>query len=440
MTTSHGFFALILGIFVLASGYSFSSLFLTLLGILILLSSIIDLPWLSYVADPKAIDVRREVDKKNIFAGDFLHIKVTVTNKSSHTIDNVEIYDGYPEIFKLVVGSNNIRTRLPSKKSITFSYIVQCPIRGKFKLGPLKVNIYNKRNFHFEERTIHKYDYLLVYPTYEDVRKMKTLSHKRQLGVLYGVHRTKHKGMGTEFFGIRTFVPSDELRFIDWKSYARTGKLHTREFEIEKNIRMIILMDISGSMGAGATGESKLEYGIRATLLLTNLALERRDLVGLLVYSDKIHAYLEPSVIKKQFYDTLEVLAPIEATGGSNLILAAKFLSQKVKRSSFVVLISDLEGSINNIREGIKILRANRHNIVVISPFGPWFEVPPYELSPTDKAITEAISYELLEKHRSIEKLLARLEVPVIEVGPDNMLPTVIEQYLRAKKLGIGIV
>ncbi len=439
MVTSRAILILILGIFVLASGYSLSNIFLVGLGVFFLFSSIISMPKIAYIADPTQIEVYRELDKKSIFAGDFLLVTVHIKNKSIHSFDSVEIYDGYPEIFKLVVGSNNIRTRLGAHEKITFSYIVQCPLRGKYRLGPLRIVVYDKKGMNFEERTVYKYDYVLVYPQYEDVRKLKALSHKRQMGILYGIHKTKQRGLGSEFFAIRLYTPSDELRFIDWKSFARTGRLYTKEYELEKNIRMIIMLDSSGSMGAGATGETKLEYSIRAAVLLTNLALERNDIVGLLVFSDKIRTFLPPSSRKDFIYEVLEALAPLSASGGSDFIRASKYLVANVPRSSFIVILSDLEGDKNVIKKGIDILKSENHHVLVISPFGPWFEVPPYELSPADKAIAEAVSYELWEKRMEISKILTRVDVTTISVGPDDILPTVITQYLRAKKLGLGM-
>lgn len=439
MITSRAIIILILGIFILASGYSLTNMFLIVLGVFFIFSTIISMPKIAYIADPTQIEVRRELDKKSIFAGDFLLVTVHVRNKSLHSFDSVEIYDGYPEIFKLVVGSNHIRTRLAAHETISFSYIIQCPLRGKYKLGPLKVIIYDKKGMNFEERVVYKYDYILVYPQYEDVRKLKALSHKRQMGILYGIHKTKQRGIGSEFFAIRLYNPSDELRFIDWKSFARTGRLYTKEYELEKNIRMIIMLDSSGSMGAGATGETKLEYSIRAAVVLTSLALERNDIVGLLVFSDKIRAFLPPTSKRDFIYEVLETLAPLTASGGSNFIKASKYLVANIPRSSFIVVLSDLEGDEEVIKKGIDILKSENHHVLVISPFGPWFEVPPYELSPADKALAEAVSYELWEKRINISKMLARVNVQTISVGPDDILPTVITQYLRAKKLGLGM-
>ena len=439
MLTSRAVLTLMIGIFILASGYSLANLFFVVLGIFFIMSSIISMPQIAYVADPTQIEVTREIDKKSIFAGDFLLVTVKVRNKSIHSFDYIEIFDGYPEIFKLAVGSNSIKTRLRGHEEISFSYIVQCPLRGKYQLGPMKIIVYDKKGMNFEERIVHKYDYILVYPQYEDVRKLKALSHKRQLGILYGVHKTKQRGMGTEFFAIRLYNPSDELRFIDWKSFARTGRLHTKEYEIEKNIRILIMLDNSGSMGAGATGETKLEYSIRAAVVLTSLALERNDLVGLLIFSDKVNTYLAPSSRRDFIYEVLDALAPIEASGGSDFIRVARYTISKLQRVSFIVILSDLEGDKEIIKKGIEILRANGHHVLVIAPFGPWFEVPPYDLSPADKAVVEAVSYELWEKRMEISKILAKMEVPVISVGPDDILPTVITQYLRAKKLGLGM-
>ena len=103
------------------------------------------------------------------------------------------------------------------------------------------------------------------------------------------------------------------------------------------------------------------------------------------------------------------------------------------------ILISDLEGELKDIVDAAKVIRAHRNHLLVLSPFGPWFEVYPEGLSPVDRALAEAISEELLEYRRKIGDELAKMEVRVVDVGPDDFLPAIITQYLNAKRRGIAL-
>jgi len=440
MITRRGFAIALLGIIILSSGYSLGNYFLLTMGIFFIFSTIIAYPILTLNSTFVNLTVERTLDKEKVFAGDFIYVTVKVTNKTNRPLTDVEIFDTYPEIFNLVLGSNKIRTRLGRGESITFSYILQCPIRGLFTLGPTQILFHDTFGYHFDSAVISSETPILVYPTYEDIKKLKAMAQKRRLGLMFGIHKTKIKGMGTDFYGIRPYDPSDELRYVDWKATARTGQLRTKEFESEKNIRVMVLLDVSSSMGAGATLENKLEYGIRAALLLSHLALERRDLVGLTTFSDEVEGIIEPRTGKTHFYRILELLAEVIPHGGKNYLEAAKFSNRYLKRGALVILISDLEGNVKNLKEALKFLRANEHNILIIAPFGPWFEVKRTELSPLDKALVEATSFQLWRERKEIIKDLTRMGIDVINVGPDDFLPVVVSTYMKAKKKGIGAV
>lgn len=438
MITRRGFAVILIGIVLISSAYSISNYFILALGIFLIISAVLSLPLLTLNTSLLSLEVERKLDKEKVFAGDFIYVTVKVTNKSLRTLNDVEIFDTYPEIFDLVLGNNKIRTRIGSNETVTFSYILRCPIRGLFLLGPTKLLLHDTFGYHFDHTIIESATSILVYPTYEDIRKLKAMAQRRRLGLMFGIHKTKIKGMGTDFYSIRPYYPSDELRYVDWKASARTGTLRTKEFESEKNIRIMILLDISSTMGAGATIENKLEYGIRATLLLAHLALEKRDLVGVLTFTDEVEGIVEPHASKSHFYRILELLAEVISHGGKNFLNAAKFANRYLKRGSFVILISDLEGNPKNLKEGLKYLRANEHDLLVIAPFGPWFEVSRSELSPLDKALAEAISFKLWNERRKIMQDLTKMHIDIINVGPDDFLPVVISSYMKAKKKGRG--
>ncbi len=82
------------------------------------------------------------------------------------------------------------------------------------------------------------------------------------------------------------------------------------------------------------------------------------------------------------------------------------------------------------------LFRSWKHSLVVISPFSPWFEIHEVDLSPSDKALAEAISEEMMEQVLKIRQNARTLGVPIISVGPDDMMSQILSQYLEAKKKG----
>ena len=127
---------------------------------------------------------------------------------------------------------------------------------------------------------------ILVYPPYDDIKRIEILGSKRSLQLNYGLQRSKQKGLGSEFYGMRKYVFGDQFRLIDWKASARTQKLIVKEFESERDVSVMILVDSSSTMAGGAIENTKFEYAIRACMLLTKVALTRRDRVGVFTFSD----------------------------------------------------------------------------------------------------------------------------------------------------------
>ncbi|MHA1918034.1 MAG: DUF58 domain-containing protein [Candidatus Ranarchaeia archaeon] len=434
MISRRGTTLVLLGIFLLTSGFAFSNYFLVLISSLLILSVVVGLPLFEIQSDVDKIIVERKLDKVKIFADDFVNVTLTIKNKGHRSIDFLRINDGFPNTFECVVGQNQIETSLGSGKSKTYSYILQARLRGEYEIGPTRLLLHDRLGFHFLERKIPTSTNLLVYPTYEDVRRMEAAGKSRRLGLIFGSHKTKIKGIGTDFYGIRQYTPSDGMRFIDWKSSARTGKMMTREFETEKNIRVVMIIDTSSTMTAGRVENSKLEYGIRSAVLLSKIALERRDLVGVFAGSTKVQCWVEPKAGKNHFYTVLENLATVQAQGGSHLHSATDYVVKRTNRSSYFIFVTDLEAPKKEIIEAIKLAKIYKHQVLVIAPFGPWFESQAGSMSPIEKALSESISIRLYEKRKSLSRSLRRMGVDVVDVGPDDFLPTVINVYMAAKQ------
>jgi uncharacterized protein (DUF58 family) len=268
---------------------------------------------------------------------------------------------------------------------------------------------------------------------------MEAVADQRALGRIFGIHKTRQKGIGTEFFGLRNYFPMDEHRRIDWKATAKTGKLMIREYETEKNITILILIDASASMGGGLPENTKLDYSIRAAVLLAKLALERRDEVGVVVFSSKVQSYVRPRQGKDYFYQILEALATVEPKGGARIMKVMEWVLKRSPKRCLFIIFTDLEENSREIVEACKLARANKNSILVISPFGPWFEAYSNELTPVQRALAEAISEELLEQRKEIVDELVKMDVEIIDVGPDDFLPAVVSQYLKAKKKGVAL-
>lgn len=409
------------------------------LGTIMLLASIIGLPLFRIRSDTSAIRITRKLDREKAFAGEFIYVTIKVTNEGK-AIDFIEIYDAIHETFELSMGENFIITSLGSNSSKIFSYLIRVTKRGVFRIGPSKVIIHSRTGFFFEEDIREFYTEILIYPSYQDIRRLEALSRKRQLGKMFGSHKTKEKGSGDDFHSLRKYVPGDEFKKLDWKAFSKTGELMVREFESEKNIRIVVFLDHSESMAGGVPDNTKLDFAIRSTMMIMHLAEDNRDIAGLITYSSQPTSYLAPNAKKGNFFQMLETLALVEPKGPSNPLAAVDFLMARLPRTSFYVFLTDLESAnVDDFVEAAKRAISAKNRITIISPLGPLFESI-MDLSPIEKAISEAIMEEFIQHRKMVEEALRGLDIEIINVGPDDMLAEVIASYHKAKASGKGVI
>ena len=383
--------------------------------------------------------VHRELEKEKVFKDDFVHIKVIIENTGKNSFDFLEIRDYFnPQLFRLILGENFISTRIDSQGIIKFSYVLEPKVRGEYPLGPLSVTVKDRLGFNSLERIIpDSVTDILVYPPYEDIKRIEILGSKRSLQLNYGLQRSKQKGLGSEFYGMRKYVYGDQFRLIDWKASARTQKLIVKEFESERDVSVMILVDSSSTMAGGAIENTKFEYAIRACMLLTKVALTRRDKVGVFTFSDKKNFnFLKPGGGQDHFYQVLDFVARVKPQGKCKIVEAIDFFTRRFQKRSLLFIISDLESDTKEFKMAIRKLVPFNHTIMIINPFSPWFEIHEIDLSTTDKALAEAISEEMMEHILTIKLEVRNLGVNLITVGPDDMMHQVLQNYLDAKKKG----
>lgn len=426
-------------VFFLTAGFAFVNYFLLFFGVLLLFSTIISLPIFHYKLNVEELIVHRELEKEKVFKDDFVHVKVVIENVGRNGFDFLEIRDNYnPQLFRLILGENFISTRIGPKTTVKFSYVLEPKVRGEYAIGPLSIIVKDRLGFNSLERIVpDSVTDILIYPPYDDIKRIEILGSKRSLQLNYGAQRSKQKGLGSEFYGMRKYVYGDQFRLIDWKASARHQKLIVKEYESERDVTIMILVDSSETMAGGAIENTKFEYAIRACMLLTKVALTRRDNVGVYTFSDKKNfKFLKPNGGDDHFYQVLDFVARVKPEGKCKIIEAMDHLTRRFQKRSLIFIISDLEANPKEISEAIRKLIPFNHTIIVINPFSPWFEIHEIDLSSTDKALAEAISEEMMEHILGIRQSLRNVGISIITCGPDDMMKQVLSTYMDAKKKG----
>ena len=159
-----------------------------------------------------------------------------------------------------------------------------------------------------------------------------------------GDYHSNFKGRGMTFSEVREYVPGDDVRSIDWNVTARTGKPHIKIFEEERELSVLILIDVSSSGVFGSKKDLKIDLGVEIAAMLSFSAIKNNDKVGLALFSDKIEKYIPPKKGKKH---VLRLITDIvnhdfeNSNKRTSIKNAIDFANKISKRKSVIFLISD---------------------------------------------------------------------------------------------------
>ncbi len=202
------------------------------------------------------------------------------------------------------------------------------------------------------------------------IKQIQLKTKKVLSGKITGSCSTKYKGAGFDFDQVREYVQGDDLRFVDWKSTARASKLLTKQYFIERNYRILIALDVSGSSFVGTAQRLKYSYLSEFAAVFSLVAEYNKDEVGLILFSDQIDFQLPLKRGKAHNFKILETIfgveAPIrdESLPGTNLDFLFQKLGQILTQKSLVVLISDLIDEHSYVTK-LRALQA-KHDVLVV--------------------------------------------------------------------------
>jgi len=162
-------------------------------------------------------------------------------------------------------------------------------------------------------------------------------------GFQAGVHRSPLRGAGEDFAKHRDYQQGDDVRYLDWKLYARTDSLYVREFEERSNLQSYIVMDASASMDyGGAGGVAKLRYGSYLAAALAHLMLGAGDAVGLAAFGAEPRLLLGPRARKGHLHDLLLNLERLRPGGQGGAADVLDRVGVAMRRGGRVIILSDL--------------------------------------------------------------------------------------------------
>ncbi len=262
------------------------------------------------------------------------------------------------------------------------------------------------------------------------LRKLERLSlvaKKVFTGQLKGERRSARRGTSVEFADYRNYTPGDDLRYVDWNTFARLERLFLKLFMEEEDLDVYLLLDGSESMNFGEP--SKFTYARRVAAALGYLGLANFDRVGAVVFGDALREGVGPLRGRAQVFRYFRFLEEATATGPTALGAALQQYSRRTRRTGIAFLVSDFLDPA--WEEGLKALLYRRFQVIAIQVLDPQ-EVNPgltgdLKLVDSETGAEREISITpalLRDYRRAVERFCGGIEATCRRYGADYLLAT----------------
>ena len=214
--------------------------------------------------------------------------------------------------------------------------------------------------------------------TREILRKIRRLELRTRRLVessFAGQYQSVFKGRGMNFEEVRPYTPGDEIRAIDWNVTARTGEPYIKKFTEEREMTVMIVLDVSASGDFGSVRESKREMAAEVASILAFSAIHNNDKVGLLLFSDRVVLFIPPKKGRLHILRLIREMLFFSPKGrGTDLAGALEYMNKVITRRAVVFVISDfLTGDFTRPLT----VSAKRHDMVALNVVDPAEEALP---------------------------------------------------------------
>ncbi len=197
------------------------------------------------------------------------------------------------------------------------------------------------------------------------VRKIEIKAKGLSQNIFAGEYHSAFKGRGMTFSEVREYHYGDDVRDIDWNVTARNNKPYIKVYEEERELTVMLLVDVSGSKDFGAVGEFKRDKMIDIAATLAFSAIENNDKVGVIFFSDKIEKFIPPKKGRKHILMVISQLLDFEPESqGTDIGHVLEFLTSAVKRRCTSFLISDFIDD-NDYCKAMSVA-SNKHDLIAI--------------------------------------------------------------------------
>ena len=200
------------------------------------------------------------------------------------------------------------------------------------------------------------------------VRQIEIRTNREVTDVLGGQYHSVFKGHGMEFEEVREYLPGDEVRSIDWNVTARFGHPYIKKFKEERELTVMLIVDVSASGQFGSVRQTKNELAAELAAVLAFSAIRNNDKVGLIMFTDQIEKYLSPKKGRGHVLRVIREILAFQPKGrGTNLKAALDYLNHVQSRRAVTFVLSDFQvQDEETVRKKLRVA-SKRHDVIALS-------------------------------------------------------------------------
>ena len=281
----------------------------------------------------------------------------------------------------------------------------------------------------------------------QKIRSIQIKTSHMVTELMAGEYVSAFKGRGMEFNAVREYAPGDDVRLIDWNVTARMNQPFIKEYIEERELNIMLMVDVSSSGEFGSTGKFKNEISAEVASILAFAAIRNNDKIGLIVFSDKIEHYIPPKKGKAHIWNIIRTILNYKPEGRlTDLNIPLEYLLKIQKRKCVAFLISDFQAT--NYETNIKLV-SKKHDLVAIAISDPReTNLPKIGLvhlqdaesgenlifDTNDEEATKLYSVHARQIREKLKRLFRSTGVDTIEIRTDSAVVEPIVRYFKIRE------
>lgn len=387
---------------------------------------------LLYVLTTPRLEIERQV-LPALSLGTWTPVQLVIHNHSNMRL-HIRIYDHYPEHCEQQ--HLPLAVTLQKRNWAQLEYQIQPTRRGPCQFTAVQYRIRSMLGFWLRNRLQPNVTDVRVYPNFASIMKYSLLATENRAAQM-GVLKKRRRGEGLEFHQLREYREGDPFRQIDWKATARLRKLISRDYQEERDQQILFLVDCGRRMLSHDETLSHFDHTLNAILLLSHIALQQGDAVGLLTFSGE-QRWIAPrkslqsvNLILNNIYDLQPCLVTPDYESA-----AINFMKRQTKRALVILLTNVRDEDADELLPAIRLLQ-KRHLVLLASMREKSIDnILHSEIHNYDDAIKYAATNQYLASRTKMHGKIEQSGALFMDVNPDQLAINIVNRYLEIKTSG----